>query len=108
MVSHDLTTSLSIWDDEGGAAPAASLEGRPSFGRAVHQSQLLERLGLALMAEWHHLPAEIQKAIFNHAASSRSPEGRPLRSEIAKLLHNKKMAGKHHPYIAEAAEVGPS
>lgn len=54
----------------------------------IEPDALLERLGAALLAEWHTLPTRVQKAIYERAVAA--PAGHELdaaKRQVALLLH---------------------
>jgi hypothetical protein len=82
--------ALDRWDEEGGA-PAASwpLPYEPSDLLDVER-RVLECLGAALVSEWNDLPTDVQRRLFEHAASRKSYDAARLKARIARFLHNHK------------------
>ena len=80
---------LDAWDVEGGACGvAARAAGSADRGGPVTQRLLLERLGAALMGEWHALPTPWRRAIYMRAvaneATTRDPA--PFKRTLERLL----------------------
>ena len=80
---------LSAWDAEGGS-PAVAGEERGSgdgCGPPI-DGVLLERLGAAVLEQWHLLPTPLRRAIYKGAAREETNgEGAPFRRRLARLLH---------------------
>jgi hypothetical protein len=85
-----VTNALDRWDEEGGA-PAVSwpLLYQPS-GLLDVERRVLECLGAALVSEWNGLPTDVQRRLFEHAASGKSYDAALLKARIARFLHNHK------------------
>src|SRR5271157_4637083 len=71
-----VANALDRWDEEGGA-PAVSwpLPYEPSDLLDVER-RVLECLGAALVSEWNDPPTDVQRRLFEHAASGKSHEDR--------------------------------
>jgi hypothetical protein len=82
--------ALDRWDEEGGA-PAVSwpLPYKPS-DLLDAERRVLECLGAALVSEWNDLPTDVQRRLFEHAASKKSHDAALLKARIARFLHNHK------------------
>jgi hypothetical protein len=52
----------------------------------------LECLGAALVSEWNDLPTDVQRRLFEHAASGKSHDATVLKTRIARFLHDHKGA----------------
>ena len=85
-----VANALDRWDEEGGA-PAVSwpLPYEPSDLLDVER-RVLECLGAALVSEWNDLPTDVQRRLFEHAASGKSHDAALLKARIARFLHNHK------------------
>jgi hypothetical protein len=75
---------LDAWDAEGGASGVGG-EGRPATQRL-----LLERLGAALLDEWHALPTPVRRALYERAVTGEATacDRAPLKRRLARLLHD--------------------
>lgn len=89
----EAATALEEWEAEGGASagvPQASQHTAPS----PLERLLLQRLGAALVSEWNHLPAPLQRAIYERAAGGgSSSKGFTMRRHMARFLHDHKKPG---------------
>ena len=66
-----MATALDRWDEEGGAQELAwPLPYEASDLRDVER-RVLECLGAALVSEWNDLPTDVQRRLFEHAASGK-------------------------------------
>jgi hypothetical protein len=54
------------------------------------ERRVLECLGAALVGEWNGLPTDVQRRLFEHAASGKSYDAALLKARIARFLHNHK------------------
>jgi hypothetical protein len=54
------------------------------------ERRVLECLGAALVSEWNDLPTDVQRRLFEHAASGKSHGAAILKARIARFLHNHK------------------
>jgi hypothetical protein len=54
------------------------------------ERRVLECLGAALVSEWNDLPTDVQRRLFEHAASGKSHDAALLKAQIARFLHNHK------------------
>ena len=82
---YDLAKALGRWDDEGGAAA--------SSGPALHaaEERVVRCLGAAVIMQWNDLPTEIQRKLFEAAASMSDPARQfELKQQIARFLHEHK------------------
>jgi hypothetical protein len=43
-----------------------------------------------LVSEWNDLPTDVQRRLFEHAASGKSHDAAVLKAQIARFLHNHK------------------
>jgi hypothetical protein len=46
----------------------------------------------ALVSEWNDLPTDVQRRLFEHAASGKSHDAAVLKTQIARFLHDHKGA----------------
>ena len=58
------------------------------------ERRIPECLGAALVSEWSGLPTEVQRKLFEHAASGASGDAARLKSQIARFLHGHKDASE--------------
>lgn len=78
---------LEIWEEDGGVR-AIVIDAAATTSSPIEPGALLERLGAALLAEWHTLPTSVQKAVYEHAVAG--PAGDRLdaaKRQVALLLH---------------------
>ena len=54
------------------------------------ERRVLECLGAALVSEWNDLPTDVQRRLFEYAASGKSHDAAQLKARIARFLHNHK------------------
>ena len=85
-----MADALDRWDEEAGA-PAVlwPLPYEPS-GLLDVERRVRECLGAALVSEWNDLPTDLQRRLFEHAASGKSYAAALLKARIAGFLHNHK------------------
>ena len=84
---YDLAKALGRWDDEGGAAASSGP------GPALHaaEERVVRCLGAAVIMQWNDLPTEIQRKLFEAAASMSDPARQfELKQQIARFLHEHK------------------
>jgi hypothetical protein len=85
-----VANALDRWDEEGGA-PAAPWPLPYETGDLLDaERRVLECLGAALVSEWNDLPTDVQRRLFEHAASGKSNDAALLKARIARFLHNHK------------------
>jgi hypothetical protein len=85
-----VANALDRWDEEGGA-PAVSWPLPYQNGDLLDaERRVLECLGAALVSEWNGLPTDVQRRLFEHAASGKSHDAALLKARIARFLHNHK------------------
>ena len=90
MSGEGVTNALDSWDAEGGA-PAVSWPLLYETGDLLDaERRVLECLGAALVSEWNDLPTDVQRRLFEHAASGKSHDAALLKARIARFLHNHK------------------
>jgi hypothetical protein len=89
---YDLAQALGRWDNEGGASalsPGADLG--PDLAFHAVEERVLRFLGAAVIMQWNDLPTEIQRKLFDDAASmSDSARQFELKQQIARFLHEHK------------------
>ncbi|WP_049810664.1 hypothetical protein [Bradyrhizobium japonicum] len=91
---EEMATALDRWNEEGGAQEQAwPLPYRASDLRDVER-RVLECLGAALVSEWNDLPTDVQRSLFEHAASGKSHDAIVLKTRIARFLHDRKDAAR--------------
>ena len=83
-------TALGEWEAEGG-----SLISEPQRVKHIHlgerEKYVLYCLGGAVLMQWNELPTNIQRVLFERAASlSKEDQTLALREQIARFLHNHK------------------
>src|SRR5271169_3064993 len=87
-----VANDLDRWDEEGGA-PAVQWPLPYETSDLLNlERRVLECLGAALVSEWNGLPTDIQRRLFEHAASGASRDTAQLKSRIARFLHDHKDA----------------
>jgi len=91
---ESVANALDRWDEEGGAA--ATLWPLPyETGDLLDvERRVLECLGAALVSEWNGLPTDVQRRLFEYAASGASRDAAQLKSRIARFLHDHKDASE--------------
>ena len=89
---ESVTNDLDRWDEEGGA-PAVQWPLPYETGDLLDlERRVLECLGAALVSEWNGLPTDVQRRLFEHAASGKSHDDALLKTRIARFLHDHKDA----------------
>ena len=87
---ESVANALDRWDEEGGA-PAVPWPLPYETGDLMGvERRVLECLGAALVSEWNGLPTDVQRRLFEHAASGKSHDADLLEAGIARFLHNHK------------------
>jgi hypothetical protein len=83
-------TALREWEAEGGSLGFESWR-RKHIGLGEQEQYVLCCLGGAVLMQWKELPTNIQRALFERAASlSKEDQTLALREQIARFLHNHK------------------
>jgi hypothetical protein len=85
---YDLAKALSRWENEGGATGSSS-----EADLVLHavEERVVRCLGAAVIMQWNDLPTEIQRKLFEDAASmSDSARQFELKQLIARFLHEHK------------------
>ena len=89
---YDLAKALGRWDSESGAtgsSPEAELG--PDLALHAVEERMLRCLGSAVIIQWNDLPTEIQRKLFEDAASmTDSARQFELKQQIARFLHEHK------------------
>lgn len=89
----EAATALEEWEAEGGASAGVPQAGEPTAPLPLERL-LLQRLGTALVSEWNHLPAPLQRAIYERAADGGPSSKRlTMRRHMARFLHDHKKPG---------------
>jgi hypothetical protein len=91
---ESVANALDRWDKEGGAAAALWPLPYEIDDLKDVERRVLECLGAALVSEWNGLPTEVQRRLFEHAASGPPGDAARLRSQIARFLHGHKDASE--------------
>jgi len=89
---YDLARALGRWESEGGAEePLQGMEFGLGIALQEAEERILRYLGAAVILQWNDLPTEIQRNLFDDAASMSDPERRfRLKQQIARFLHDHK------------------
>jgi hypothetical protein len=89
---YDLARALSRWEGEGGAEKARQVsEFGPDIALQEAEERILRCLGASVIIQWNDLPTEIQRNLFDDAASMSDPQRRfRLKQQIARFLHDHK------------------
>jgi hypothetical protein len=84
--------NLDAWEAEGGAPAVAARTDAPwAAARPERERRLLERLGAAVLKEWHGLPMPLQRAIYDRAIDSETTcDPSVLKRSMARFLHDHK------------------
>ena len=91
-LGEGVPNALDRWDKEGGA-PATVWPLPYETGDLLDaERRVLECLGAALVSEWNNLPTDVQRRLFEHAASGKSHDAALLKPRIARFLHDHKDA----------------
>jgi hypothetical protein len=81
---------LDRWDGAGGAPPVQWRLPYETADLLDLERRVLECLGAALVSEWNDLPTDVQRRLFEHAASGKSHDAALLKTRIARFLHDHK------------------
>ena len=87
-----MANALDRWDEEGGAPAVPWLLPYEPGDLLEVERRVLECLGAALVSEWNSLPTDVQRRLFEHAASGKSHDAALLKTRIARFLHDHKDA----------------
>jgi hypothetical protein len=87
----DLAKALDRWESEGGTAKLQGSELGQEIAPQAAEERVLLCLGAAVILQWNDLPTDIQRILFEDAASMSDPERRfRLKQQMARFLHNHK------------------
>jgi Fe-S cluster biosynthesis and repair protein YggX len=87
----DLAKALGRWESEGGSTELQGSELGQEIAPQAAEERILRCLGAAVILQWNDLPTDIQRMIFDDAASMSDPERRfRLKQQMARFLHNHK------------------
>jgi hypothetical protein len=89
---ESVANGLDRWDEEGGAQAALWPLPYETGDLLDVERRVLECLGAALVSEWNGLPTDVQRRLFEHAASGKSHDAALLKTRIARFLHDHKDA----------------
>jgi hypothetical protein len=88
MARNELAGALAGWDNEGGSVRS---EANAQMVLDEAEERILRCLGAAVIVQWNELPTEIQRRLFQHAATMGEPRHAiRLKEEIARFLHDHK------------------
>jgi hypothetical protein len=92
---YDLAKAVGRWDNEGGAVGSPpGTEIGPDIALRADEERILRYLGAAVIMQWNNLPTEIQRILFEDAASMGTATRRfQLKQQIAQFLHDHKDDG---------------
>ena len=91
-----MAKAVDRWEEEGGAPGTLWPLPYETGDLSNVERRILECLGAALVSEWNGLPTEVQRRLFEHAASGASRDTAQLKSRIARFLHDHKDASDSH------------
>ena len=98
-----VANALDRWDEEGGA-PAVAWPLPYKTGDLLDaERRVLECLGAALVSEWNDLPTDVQRRLFEHAASGKSHDAALLKARIARFLTITKTIGLRNKFSCRSA-----
>ena len=87
----ELAKALGRWESEGGSTELQGSELGQEIAPQAAEERILRCLGAAVILQWNDLPTDIQRLIFEDAASMSDPERRfRLKQQMARFLHNHK------------------
>jgi hypothetical protein len=92
MTNEDVASALGRWEEEGGAqVPPWALK-YEGGNLADTERHVLECLGAALVSHWNELSRDVQRTIFQRAATNTAYDPTQLKAHIARFLHDHKDA----------------
>jgi hypothetical protein len=98
-----VANALDRWDEEGGA-PAVPWPLPYETGDLLDaERRVLECLGAALVSEWNGLPTDVQRRLFEHAASGKSHDVALLKARIARSCTITKTIGLRAKFLRLSA-----
>jgi hypothetical protein len=84
-------TALGEWEAEGGSLISEPRREKQHIQLGEQEQYVLHCLGGAVLMQWNELPTNIQRVLFERAASlSKEDQTLALREQIARFLHNHK------------------
>jgi len=84
-------TALGEWEAEGGSLIFEPRHEKQHIQLGEQERYVLHCLGGAVLMQWNELPTNIQRVLFERAASlSKEDQTLALREQIARFLHNHK------------------
>ncbi len=87
-----MANGLDRWEEEGGARAALWPLPYGTGDLLDAERRVLECLGAALVSEWNGLPTDVQRRLFEQAASGKTADAAKLKARIARFLHDHKDA----------------
>ena len=87
-----VANALERWEEEGGAPTLPWPFSYETGDLLDAERRVLECLSAALVSEWNDLPTDVQRRLFEHAASGKSQATAVLKTQIARFLHDRKDA----------------
>ena len=82
------------WDEGGAVGSPPGMEIGPCIALGPAEERILRCLGAAVIMQWNDLPTEIQRILFEDAASMGTAARRfQLKQQIAQFLHDHKDDG---------------
>jgi hypothetical protein len=88
---YDLAKALGRWDGGASALSPPEADLGPDLAFHAVEERVLRFLGAAVIMQWNDLPTEIQRKLFDDAASmSGSARQFELKQQIARFLHEHK------------------
>ena len=100
MSGESAANALDRWDEDGGAAATVWPLPYETGDLLDVERRVLECLGAALVSEWNGLPTDLQRRLFEHAASGASRDTAQFCTIIKTLPTRAKLV--HFPVIPEA------
>src|SRR5215475_771982 len=86
---EEMATALDRWDEEGGAQTWRGLYPMKPAICAMWSAESWS-LGAALVREWNDLPTNVQRRLFERAASAKAHDAAVLKTQVARFLHDLK------------------
>ena len=87
----DLAKAIGRWESEGGLTELQESERGQEIAPQAAEERILRCLCAAVILQWNDLPTDIQRILFEDAASMSDPERRfRLKQQMARFLHNHK------------------
>jgi hypothetical protein len=96
----DLAKALGRWESEGGSTELQGSELGQEIAPQAAEERILRCLGAAVILQWNDLPTDIQRILFEDAASMSDPERRfRLKQQMARFLHSLARLSKSSPKL---------